>query len=66
MGANERLLEVRMCDRFLRRRETGAELRARRAHFQIGQDRIAPAQAAGDKNRDIAKVGQNFLRQDSQ
>ena len=33
--------------------ETGAELGAGRAHLQIGQDRLAAADAAGDEDRHV-------------
>ena len=44
---HEEFLELLMRDRFDRCGEAGAKLRARRTHFQIGQDRIATAEAAG-------------------
>jgi len=63
MRPDESFLEVRMRDRLGRRREARAELRARRAHLQIRQDRVAPAQTAGDEHRDLAQMRQDFLRQ---
>ena len=63
-GADERLLEVGVGDAFVRADEAGAELDPDRAHFEIGGDRLAAADAAGDEHRNVvADVRQDFLRQ---
>src|SRR5438552_8564492 len=62
-GADERPLEMRMRDRLVGADKAGAELHAGRAHFKIGQDRLAAANPAGDKDWDVAQMRQNLLRQ---
>ena len=62
-GADEGLLEARMGDRFAGADKAGAELHAGGAHFEIGQHRLAAADAAGDEHRHLAEMRQDLLRQ---
>ena len=63
-GANERLLEIGMRDRFGRADEARAELHARRTHVEIARDRLAAADAAGDEHRHrFGDLGQHLLRE---
>src|SRR6185437_11640124 len=64
-GAQEGLLEAAMRYRFTGTDETRPELHARRAHFEIGDDRFAAADAAGNEDRNFAERRQNLLRQDA-
>ncbi len=52
-----------MGNQFVGADKAGAELHAGRAHFEIGQHRLAAADAAGDKHRHLAQMRQDFLRQ---
>jgi hypothetical protein len=63
IGADECLLETRVRNRFRGGGEPRAKLHAGGAHFQIGQDRFAPTDAAGDEHRHVADVGQDLLCQ---
>jgi hypothetical protein len=58
---DERLLELRMGDRFGGAHEARAHLAAGRAHAQIGRDRLAVADAAGHEHRHLAQVRQDLL-----
>src|SRR3546814_8190826 len=52
-----------MRDRLMRADEAGAKLHARRTHFQIGGDCLAPRDSARDEDRRlIGKGGEDFLR----
>ena len=59
--ADERLLEARVGDRFAGAHEARAHLAAGGAHAQIGGDRLAMADAAGDEHRHLAQVRQDLL-----
>src|SRR3546814_2744937 len=50
-SADERLLKIGMRDRLMRADEAGAKLHARRTHFQIGGDCLAPRDSARDEDR---------------
>src|SRR6476661_2760304 len=50
---DESLLEIRVGDAFVGADETGAELDADRAHFQIGRDGFPAADAAGNEHGDV-------------
>src|SRR6185437_2501378 len=58
-GANEGLLEARMGDRFMGADKARAELYARCAHLEIGDDRLAAADAASDEDRHLGDVRQD-------
>ncbi len=64
-GADEGLLEARMRDRFMGADKARAELHAGRAHLEISEDRLAAADAAGDENRHVRQMRQDFLRQNA-
>ena len=66
VGTDEGALEVRVRDALGRGGKARAKLGAGGPHFQIGQDRLTPAEPAGHENRHVAQVGQNFLRQHGQ
>ena len=52
-----------MRDQFRGADEPRAELHAGGAHLQIAHDRLAAADAAGNENRHVADLGQDFLGQ---
>ncbi len=58
---DERLLEAGVGDRFGGADEARAHLAAGGAHAQIGGDRLAVADAAGDEHRHLAQVRQDLL-----
>ena len=65
-GADEGPLEVRMGDQLGGGGEPGAQLRARCAHLQQRQNRLAVSQSAGDEHRHVADMRQDLLRQHHQ
>src|SRR6185436_10120244 len=60
-GADEGLFELRMRHGFTRADEARSKLAASGAHLQIGQDRLATADAAGHEDRRFAKMRQYLL-----
>jgi hypothetical protein len=58
---DECLLEDGMGDRLARADEARAHLTAGRTHAQIGRDRLAVADAAGDEDRHLAQMRQDLL-----
>src|SRR5437870_3704464 len=58
--ADERQLEARMGDRFVSTDEAGAELDARRAHLEVSEHCLAPADPARDKHRNSGEMRQDL------
>src|SRR5690606_5174316 len=65
-GPGEGLLEGWVSDALGRAGETGAQLHAHRAHFEIAGDRFAAADPAGDEHQVLlGQRGKEFLGQDA-